>query len=170
MKNHLSTTIIAFIFCLMTLFSSIKILAQPIASCGTNEPNGPNLICNGDFELGDVCFSTQYNKHSTAADVACGSCFRNWSNPDEYEVVTNVTTQFHTGFTSTPNDHTPTGTNHFMAVDGSCSVGKKVWSETVTVSPSTNYFFTMWYTSLFSSNPALLQFDINGVNVGLSQQ
>ncbi len=170
MKIYLPTTIISIIFYLILLFSSTKTIAQAIPSCGTNEPNGPNLICNGDFELGDVCFATQYTKHSTAPDVACGSCFRNWSNPDEYEVVTNVATQFHTGFTSTPNDHTTTGTNHFMAVDGSCSVGKKVWSETVSVSPSTNYFFTMWYTSLHSSNPALLQFDINGVNVGASQQ
>jgi hypothetical protein len=147
-----------------------KISAQAIPSCGTNSPMGPNLICNGDFERGDSCFTTMYTKHSTAPDVACGSCFRNWSNPDEYEVVTNVVTQFHTGFTSTPNDHTPTGTNHFMAVDGSCSVGKKVWTEGVTVSPATNYFFTMWFTSLHSSNPALLQFDINGTNVGVQQQ
>ena len=163
----LNVKVLLFVLMILPSFDGFS---QAIPSCGTNEPNGPNLICNGDFESGDVCFTTQYNKHSTAADVACGSCFRNWSNPDEYEVVTNVVTQFHTGFTNTPTDHTATGTNNFMAVDGSCSVGKKVWSQTVNVSPGTNYFFTMWYTSLFSSNPALLQFDINGVNVGTSQQ
>ena len=110
--------------------------SQVIPSCGTNEPLGANLICNGDFELGDVCFTTQYTKHSTAPDVSCGSCFRDWSNPNEYEVVTNVVTQFHTGFTSTPTDHTPTGTNHFMAVDGACNVGQKVWQQTVNVTSS----------------------------------
>jgi hypothetical protein len=129
--------------------------------CGTGTPLGSNLICNGDFEKGDSCFFTNYNEHSMAADVACSSCYRNWSNPDEYQVVTNLTTQFHASF---PNiaDHTPTGTNHFMAVDGSCSTGKIVWSETVNITASTNYYFTSWVTSLFASNTAQLQFVING--------
>jgi hypothetical protein len=124
---------------------------------------------NGDFESGDVGFTTQYIKHSTAPDVGCGTCFRDWSNPNEYEVVTNVTTQFHSGF---PNisDHTPGPGNHFMAVDGACDVGRKVWCQTVNIIPNTNYYFTMWYTSLHSSNPALLQFEINGINVGLQRQ
>ncbi|MBX9852947.1 MAG: T9SS type A sorting domain-containing protein [Cytophagaceae bacterium] len=169
MNTFLQYIKLFFISGLMALTSN-SLRAQPIPSCGTNEPMGTNLICNGDFERGDSCFTTQYLKRSAQPDVGCGTCNRTWSNPFEYEVVTNVVTQFHDGFTNTPNDNTPGPGNHFMAVDGACNVGQKVWSQTVTVFPSTNYYFTMWFTSLFPSNPALLQFDINGINVGLQQQ
>jgi hypothetical protein len=160
---------VIFLFVQGILFGGfLLILSAPLAAqtCGTGTPVGVNLVCNGDFESGDMCFTTDYIRHSTAPDVACGSCFRDWSNPDEYEVTNNVQANFHSGF-PVVQDHTPGPGNYMMAVDGSCSAGLSVWCQTVTVEPSTNYYFTTWLTSLFASNPARLQFSINGTIVGL---
>ena len=60
------------------------------------------------------------------------------------------------------HDHT-TGNGKMMAVNGSGVQNVQVWYHTLTnVEPFTRYEFSTWITSLHETNPALLQFSING--------
>jgi gliding motility-associated-like protein len=53
-----------------------------------------------------------------------------------------------------------------MVVNGETTIGAEVWCETVNVLPNTDYVFETWVTTVVASNPAQLQFSINGVLVG----
>jgi gliding motility-associated-like protein len=53
-----------------------------------------------------------------------------------------------------------------LLVNGSPTANKTVWQQTLTVNANTEYEFEVWITSLYSVNPALLQFSINGIVVG----
>ncbi len=113
---------------------------------------GSNLITNGDFSAGNTGFNSSYT-------------FTNPTNSAEaqYNVIPNPST-FNGGF-SACGDHT-TGSGNMMVVNGSATVGATVWCQTIAVSPNTDYLFSAWLTSVFPTNPASLEFTINGVPVG----
>ena len=63
-------------------------------------------------------------------------------------------------------DHT-SGSGKFMAVNGAGVANVKVWYLTLTnVQPDVRYEFSTWITSLHETNPAILQFSINGELMG----
>jgi gliding motility-associated-like protein len=49
-----------------------------------------------------------------------------------------------------------------MIVNGATIAGQSVWCQTISVMPNTEYFFSTWVTSIGASNPAILQFSVNG--------
>ena len=54
-----------------------------------------------------------------------------------------------------------------LMCDGLCTLGIKLWAQTVTVNPGTTYYFIFWYTSIINNSPAgSLRIDINGVESG----
>lgn len=53
-----------------------------------------------------------------------------------------------------------------MFVNGNPIPDINVWSQTVTVTPNTNYAFSTWIQSLFKDNPAQLMFSINNIPIG----
>ncbi|CAA6829814.1 MAG: internalin, putative, partial [uncultured Aureispira sp.] len=118
--------------------------------------SGVNIIYNGDFEDGDVGFSSAYA-------LGTGGAFGQLSNAGEYAVNTNAANT-HNNFASC-TDHT-SSTGNFMVLNGSTAANQSVWCQTVNVSPNTNYQFSTWVTSVVTTNPANLQFSINGVNIG----
>jgi gliding motility-associated-like protein len=63
------------------------------------------------------------------------------------------------------HDHT-SGTGNMMMINGSPTLGAKVWSQTVSVQPNTNYNFSVWISALHIDNPAKLHFAINNVELG----
>ncbi|MGN6439145.1 MAG: gliding motility-associated C-terminal domain-containing protein [Agriterribacter sp.] len=63
------------------------------------------------------------------------------------------------------SDHTSGNGNMFL-VNGSPLEDVKVWSQTISVTPNTNYAFSTWIQALYSQNPAQLQFYINGNTIG----
>lgn len=113
---------------------------------------GTNLIVNGDFSAGNTGFNSSY-------------LFTNPTNTSEaqYNVISDPST-YNGGF-SACGDHT-TGAGNMLVVNGSSIVGATVWCQTVSVTPNTDYLFSAWLTSVFSVNPATLQFTINGVPIG----
>lgn len=113
---------------------------------------GSNLIVNGDFSAGNTGFSSSYT-------------FTNPTNTGEaqFNVITNP--QTYNGAFSTCGDNT-TGTGNMMVVNGSSIVGATVWCQTVAVSPNTDYLFSAWLASVYPTNPAVLQFTVNGVPFG----
>lgn len=113
---------------------------------------GANQVVNGDFELGNTGFTTNYTYNSSSL----------W-NEGTYWVGYNAAV-VHPNFVGI--DHTaPPGVN-FMIINGSSIPGTIVWQQTINITAGINYIFSAWICSLVSSNPAQLQFYINNVPVG----
>ncbi len=114
-----------------------------------------NIIIDGNFSGGGV-FVSDYIPGT-------GGPWGLLSNEGEYAVGPNPQA-FHTAFLPC-GDHTSGGGN-MMVVNGSTTPNENVWCQTVTVQPNTVYEFSTWVASVLSSNPAELQFSINGVLLG----
>lgn len=116
--------------------------------------NAQNLFANPDFELGNTGFSSQY-LYSGNGDLLTEGF---------YYVGTTPTTN--NGNWTNIGDHT-SGTGNMMLVNGSPVANRVVWSQTVTnLSTNTDYYFSGWLASIFATNPATLQFAVNGVPLG----
>ena len=109
---------------------------------------GDNLIqgnfVNGNFEQGNTGFSTQYNYYSYGA---CGCYYIDY---DSYS--------WNWGYGNTA-DHT-TGSGLFMMVDASSY--RTIWSQTINVTPHTNYTFSAWFLTLSYAN---ISYYVNGENI-----
>lgn len=114
--------------------------------------NGTNIIRNGDFSQGNTYFTSEYS-YSPATGV-----------PDGVYFVGADTKAWHSGFDMC-KDHT-NGNGNMLLLNGSTKENVSIWKQNVTVIPNTNYEFSTWLESLYTSNPARLQFSINGVNIG----
>jgi gliding motility-associated-like protein len=115
------------------------------------QPSG-NLVSNGDFSQGNVGFTSDY---AYATNLVPESL---------YGIVTNANSVHpafqgigHTG--NAPQDS-------FMVVNGSSTAGLNVWCQTISITPNTEYYFGAWVSSVVASNPAILQFSINGQVLG----
>lgn len=113
---------------------------------------GPNLIRNPDFSEGNEGFTSDY------------TFVMSINIQGRYGVnvsAANLNAMF---FADCP-DHT-TGVDQMMIVDGSPIANERVWCQTVTVMPDKEYAFSTWLASVNPSNPARLQFSINGMRIG----
>jgi gliding motility-associated-like protein len=117
----------------------------------TAERTGANLIINGDFSAGATGFSSDYtlvNPNLTEGEYYVDSSPQAWNNS-----------------LSNCGDHTNVSGN-MLLVNGSPVSDLNVWTQTVPVMPNTNYSFSTWVQALWSPNPALLKFSINGNDLG----
>ena len=117
----------------------------------TSEKKGNNLIINGDFSTGNTAFTSAYNyaaSNITEGQFFVGPSPRAWN-----------------ASLSNCGDHT-TGNGNMMLVNGAPTADVKVWTQTVTVVPNTNYSFGTWIQALWPPNPAQLRFSINNNDVG----
>ena len=136
--------------------SSITVGTTGPYICTVQEFDTTNLVVNGDFSLGNTGFTSNYI-------YGTGGSWGLLSNPGQYAISTNANLT-HNNFVNC-TDHT-TGTGNYMIMNGSSVPNTNVWCQTVTVSPSTVYVFSAWFTSVVSSNPASLNFTINGNTIG----
>lgn len=113
---------------------------------------GSNLIVNKGFESGNNGFSSDYA-------FTLGSL----GSAGVYDLLINPTNSHPSA--ATFGDHT-SGQGVMMAVNGATANGLVAWSQTVPVTPNTDYEFSAWITSWFHQSPAQLQFLINGDQVG----
>ncbi len=148
-------------------FLPIKLLAQ----CPTDVNYGQNIVVNGDFSNGYTgwSFTPQTIPWSGDPPATQADGYRihgTPSLPGDILVGTNPNAQFNGGF-QTFGDHT-TGSGNFLMVDGVCKLGVKLFTQTVTVAPNTNYYFSVWINSLKDNptNPGVLNFDVGGNNIG----
>lgn len=133
-------------------------IANPVANPLTSTTyylhaliKGANLIVNGDFSAGNTGFISEYqfaNPNTLDGQFFVGTNPKAW-NPS----VSNC------------SDHT-SGYGNMLLVNGSPDEDVKVWSQTINVTPNTNYAFSTWIQALYNDNPAELQFFINGNNIG----
>ncbi len=116
---------------------------------------GPNLITNGDFSSGNTGFTTGYAYTIGNFPAGVGG---------KYNIVSDNTNNT---WAYNAKDHT-NGTGKFMFIDGNSVLGIKVWSQSITVTPNTDYVFSAWVHNLSpgGTNNPKLNFDINGANIG----
>jgi hypothetical protein len=112
-------------------------------------------VLNGDFSAGNSGFTSAYSFISSGTSTT----------PGTYGVRTN-SLDFNPGY-NLFGDHT-TGSGNMMLVDGATATGTIVWQQTLPVTTNTTYKFSAWATPANSSNPSILQFSINGIQVGSS--
>jgi hypothetical protein len=111
-----------------------------------------NIVTNSNFQSGNTGFSSSY-VYSAGNLVTEG----------KYDVNTNPRND-HANF-SICGDHT-SGSGNMMVINAATVAGVSVWCQTVAVNINTTYTFSTWIASVHTSNPAILQFSINGVNLG----
>ena len=117
-----------------------------------------NLVTNGDFEQGNVGFSSAYSYGS-------GGPWGLLSNEGQYAIATSPSLT-HNNF-SFCNDHTPSGPGNMLVANGSGVPNTSVWCQTINVTPNTNYLFSAWFTNALNDpNVSNLQFFVNNVQVG----
>ncbi len=107
------------------------------------------LVINGDFSTGAIGFSSEYRDSSSV-----------W-NEGTYAV--DVSPQnVHPGFAPC-GDHT-TGSGNLMVMNGNSLPNSIIWSQTIAITPFTEYEFSAWLTNVLynASTLPLLQFSING--------
>ncbi|RYZ42858.1 MAG: PKD domain-containing protein, partial [Sphingobacteriales bacterium] len=117
----------------------------------TAQTTGVNLIVNGDFESGNTGFTSQYSytpNNTIEGEYYVGTNAQNW----------NVAM-------SNCGDHT-SGSGNMLLVNGTPAADVRVWTQTITVMPNTNYAFSTWISALWPPNPAQLKFSINGKDLG----
>jgi Secretion system C-terminal sorting domain len=112
-----------------------------------------NLVQNGDFEKGNIGFTTDL-QHTFVS---------NWSS-GLYTVGTSATA-FQSNFSPCETNHT-VGGNKMLIVNGSTTPHTKVWAQTIDVQPNTNYNVSFWYENVMPDPDNLkLQIFVNGVMV-----
>ncbi len=114
-----------------------------------------NLVVNGDFSQGATGFTSGYIPGT-------GGSFGLLSSEGQYAVASSGSAT-HTNFPPC-TDHT--GGGNMMVVNGAATAGVSIWCQTITVTPGTNYAFSAWLSTMVVSNPAVLQFTINGEVLG----
>lgn len=120
---------------------------------GSTQPAAAELIVNGNFELGNVGFTSEYRYAPGGLILQEGT----------YDVVTDPRLVHPEA--SSYRDHT-TGAGLMMMVNGSPNPNLLVWSQTVAVTPDTLYDFSLWISSWHQNNPARLEFLFNDVLIG----
>ncbi|MCB0694289.1 MAG: T9SS type A sorting domain-containing protein [Saprospiraceae bacterium] len=106
-----------------------------LMSVGMAQNQCCNVLTNGDFELGDVGFTSDLNQ----------SCL---CSGESYCVGTN----FQTKCSGWPNlgDHTSGGGN-FLIIDGHQSSPADVWVTTVSLVPGVTHCFSFWTANVYSN-------------------
>lgn len=121
---------------------------------GQNYNRGSNIIVNGDFELGDVGFTSEYRSECGRQPhiMRGGYCVND--NPFDAN-----------NFFGNCGDHT-TGNGNMMVVDGATIAGEEVWCQDIPVIPNRDYEFSAWVATVLANNPSILRFEINGSLIG----
>jgi len=117
-----------------------------------------NLINNGDFELGNTDFTSDYITNVNPNPFGIKKA---------YAIVTNPKSWF-TAFSICPDK--TSGAGNMMVADGSDQNGgnDRLWIQNgVSVEPYTDYDFSYYLQSLTAGPPARIEIFINGVSLGV---
>lgn len=111
-----------------------------------------NILLNSDFSQGNTGFTSDYFSSTTGGY-------------GRYLVTNRGAQSWWSGF-SPCVDHT-TGTGNMMLIDGGPTANQNVWCQDIPVRPNTDYAFSAWIVNICTcGSPPLLQFGINGANLG----
>lgn len=110
----------------------------------------PNLVKNGGFEIGLSDFYTTYKKN-TSKDWFSGSIY-----------VTDKPTNVHNNYRLCLDTLLYKDLGKMLVVDGAENRSLIVWQQTITVEPTVDYYFSLFFATLLKANPAQLEITING--------
>ena len=151
----------------------VLFVVSVFAMCAS--PAFANPITNGDFQSGNIGFTSAYTYHALTTDDPD----YDYGDPlglyeEKYYGVGTDPGDYHISW-SHFGDHT-SGTGNMMIVNGARDAGVNVWavpsSGTINVIPWTQYYFSAWLASVYPAlesqptNPATLAFGINGGQIG----
>ncbi|WP_372755838.1 hypothetical protein, partial [Labilibaculum sp.] len=123
------------------------------------------LITNGDFELGNTGFYSEY--------VYCPDPILSSADHSDNEslwmegryAVDDDPNDYHANF-SHCSGNTGNTDDKMLIVNGAPDEDVVVWSQTITVTPYQYYAFSTWAANVHPTNPARLEFMIDGVLMG----
>lgn len=144
---------------LLTIVSLVFLCTSVWSQCGTCEYPTGEMVVNGNFSQGDTGFYSDYS-----GDPNPGPGLPPLWDAGTYQIGNNAG-DFHWDFDGFAYAPFPFFSN-FMVVNGSSVEGTNVWCQDIAVVPGGNYTFSMWVQSVVTFNPATLQVQINGVDVG----
>lgn len=110
-----------------------------------------NLVTNSDFNLGFSGFTSDYQINPG-----------NLVPEGKFDVVNNPNST-HGAFAACGDN---TGGGNMMVVNGSGVADEKIWCQTVAVDQTSEYSFSTHITSVHPASPAIIQFSINGIELG----
>lgn len=133
----------------------------------TNKFVTNNIITNGNFDDGSTGFNNDYviDCPNSPYGPDIGTWKEGAPNDGQYCVIKPTNFSFALGGWKACSDHTGNGGN-LMYVNGDITNNARIWCQTVTVDPNTDYQFSTWITSVYKGNPAKLAFSINGGVLG----
>gem|GEM_PF-6902947 len=106
-----------------------------------------NLVTNGDFELGNSSFTSDYTYNPTSFAL--------------YALYTIIISPSLISSNLPPcTDHT-SGTGNLLLVRGDSNIGGSFWCQNVAVNPNTNYLFSYWISTVVPIDPATVQLSVN---------
>jgi hypothetical protein len=132
-------------------FTVIAFHASHAQVCPTDLLTGQNLVVNGDFSQGYTGWSYTEDPTGTNGYIKFGSTGQTYSGPGYIYAGASADFFNRDGFNDYP-DNSPSNDNMMLMVDGICKSGITLWSQNITVAPNTNYYFSLWISSL-KDNP-----------------
>ncbi len=119
-----------------------------------------SITVNGDFSNGLTGFTSDYIPGT-------GGAFGLLSLEGQYAVSSN-SSDVHDNFAFC-FDHTQgDATGSMLIVNGAAIADQEIWTQTIAVTPNTDYIFSTWAMSVTPNNPGQLNFSINGSQIGLT--
>jgi gliding motility-associated-like protein len=113
---------------------------------------GQELIKNGNFEQGDIEFSSDY----------FASCVTGTMPQGAYCIGDN-SGLFHAGWSDCKDKQ---GTGKMLICDGAVVANENIWCQTVDVEQNKSYAFSAWISTLLPLAPPIMQFSVNGNLLG----
>jgi hypothetical protein len=119
--------------------------------------NGTNQVKNSDFSQDTSGFTSQYSYEvDNDQHIEC------W--PEATYSIVPCAYDVHSMWSH--NTKAVGGSGDFMVVNGASVANVKIWSENITVTPNTTYYFTTWVCSVHPLAPAQLQFLVGNLTIG----
>jgi hypothetical protein len=120
-------------------------------------PVATELVTNGSFSAGNTGFTTAYTYVTDVAGI------QTEMHPEgTYAIVSNPNTVHQDFYGQDRNS----ASGKIMVVNGSPSI-LSIWNQnSISVLPNTTYYFSAWAMSVVNGDNAILQFSINGSQVG----
>lgn len=121
---------------------------------------GSNLVLHGDFQGGTTAAA---NNFISDYIPGTGGSWGLLSNGGQFAISTSPSLT-HSNFISC-GDHT-TGNGNMFIANGAWTPNTNAWSQTVSVTPGTDYIFSFWGMNVVNNpNVSLLQLYVNGVPI-----
>ncbi len=122
---------------------------------------GSSVVTNGNFTSGNTGFTSDYTykpKNNSQSALYTEGTYGVYPDPSALHSSFGPFTD-HTG-------NSPASQRNMLIVNGASTANTTVWTQNITVLANTDYVFSVWVTSTTPTNPAQLQFSIDGSPLG----